>query len=408
MYRCKYWLWLTRVFGIGNERIWEVMRYFDDPAKAYAEILSGFLKDKLSEKELQRALTTSLESCVEIIEICNSKGYDVISYSSPEYPSLLRHIYNPPAILYYDGDIKTFERGRIISIVGARNCCDRSLATEEKLCHDLAVSGNIIASGFAVGADITAHLSAVSADRPTVAVLGCGLDINYPSDNFKYRDKIRKCGVFITEYPIGTSPHPQNFPKRNRILSGIASGVIVIEAGEKSGSLITAELAVQNGREVFCLPPSDIYDSRFAGNIRVLREGATAIYGIEDIRAYYRHFDNSRLDVVNHSLEYVINSDEDEVKAEVIAIEENPLLKKSIDFIKKEKVKSVNDYLTDDLTDEQKKIITCLFEKELHADVIAEKLQIEMSELMSLLTELEIYGIIKALPGKMYKIAEKK
>ena len=158
MYRCKYWLWLTRVFGIGNERIWEVMRYFDDPAKAYTEILSGFLKDKLSEKELQRALTTSLESCVEIIEICNSKGYDVISYSSPEYPSLLRHIYNPPAILYYDGDIKTFERGRIISIVGARNCCDRSLATEEKLCHDLAVSGNIIASGFAVG-DRKSHTS---------------------------------------------------------------------------------------------------------------------------------------------------------------------------------------------------------------------------------------------------------
>lgn len=407
MFRDKYWLWLTMVFGVGSERIWEVMRFFDDPASAYAEIMSGTLNDKLSEKEKERALSATLESCTELIDICKSKGYGIVSYSSPEYPALLRHIYNPPSVIYYDGDIKTLGLGRVISIVGSRKCCDKSIQTEKRLCHDLAVTGNVIASGFAVGADITAHLSAVSAQRPTVAVLGCGLDINYPSDNFMYRDEIRKCGVFITEYPLGTPPHRHHFPKRNRILAGISSGVIVTEAGEKSGSLITAELALQNGREVFCLPPSDIYDERFSGNIRLLRDGAVAVYGYEDIRTYYRHFDLTRLDVENHRLEYVIDTQENINIPEKIAIEDNPVLKDNIEFIKQKKILSVQDYLNDDMTDEQKKIVEILWESELHADVIADKLSIEMSELMSLLTELEIDGVIKALPGKIYKLEEK-
>ena len=407
MYRDKYWLWLTMVFGVGNERMWEVMRFFDDPLAAYSELVSGLFNDRLTEKENERIKSSSLEQCSEIIELCKFKGYGVLSYSNPKYPPLLRHIYNPPAILYYDGDINTFSYGRILSIVGARNCSEKSLETEKRLCRELALSGNTIASGFAVGADITSHLASISVSKPTIAVLGCGIDVNYPKENFVYREKLKNCGVFITEYPLGTSPHPQNFPKRNRILAGISSGVIVIEAGEKSGSLITAELAVQNGREVFCLPPMDIYDSRYAGNIKILRDGATAIYGSEDIRSYYRQFDLTRLELDEHSLDYVIEGNDDDIKPEKIPLEENPLLEENIDKIKKEKQLTLDELLDDEFTDLQKEIVTLLYnEKELHADIIGDKLETDTADLMSELTELELLGIIKSMPGKIYKLTD--
>lgn len=408
MYRDKYWLWLTMVFGVGNERLWEVMRFFDDPLSAYSELVSGLFNDRLSEKEKEKIKSSSLEQCSEIIDLCNSKGYGVLSYSNPKYPSLLRHIYNPPAILYYDGDINVFSYGRVISIVGARNCSEKSLEIEKRLCRELALSGNTIASGFAVGADITAHMASVSVGKPTISVLGCGIDVNYPKENFQYRDKLKSCGVFITEFPLGTSPHPQNFPKRNRILAGISSGVIVVEAGEKSGSLITAELALQNGREVFCLPPTDIYDSRYVGNIKILRDGATAIYGCEDIRSYYRQFDLTRLELDSHSLDYVIEEIDDDIKIEKIPLEENLLLEENIDKIKKEKKLTLDELLDDEFTDLQKEIVTLLYnEGELHADIIGDKLETDMADLMSELTELELIGIIRSMPGKIYKLTVK-
>lgn len=403
MSREKYWLWLTMIFGIGNERIWEVMRFYDDPAQAYIELVSETNRFHLSDKETANIKNVNLERCEELINWCKENKYGVISYSSLQYPPLLRHIYNPPAILYYDGDSSVFEHGRILSVVGARSASEKSIITAERLCHDLAVSGNTIASGFAVGIDITAHNAAIKAGRPTVAVLGCGIDVNYPKDNFSYRERLRKSGVFITEYPPGTSPYPQNFPKRNRILAGIASGVVVIEAGEKSGSLITAELALQNGREVFCLPPNDIYDSRFAGNIKFLRDGASAVYGYEDIRAYYRQFDISRLDLSEHTEDYAINGEEPS-ELPALSARENPFVAKTLNNSEGNSLNVISEEDMKSLSDECREIVILLKDGELHADIIADKLSMDAGELMMNLTELEIDGFIEAKAGNIYKI----
>ena len=409
MFRTKYWLWLNMVFGTGNQRIWQLMRFFDDPAYAYNVLKSGDMQNVLSDREKLNVNEISTDKCDELLNWCSSKGYGVISYSSPEYPPLLRHIYNPPSILYYDGNINSLSRGRILTIVGTRHAQSKSLETEHRLCRELALSGNIIASGFAVGVDITAHNAAISAGRPTIAVMGCGIDVNYPKENFGYREKIKNGGVFISEFPPGTSPIPSNFPRRNRILSGISLGVVVIEAGVKSGSLITADLALQQGREVFCLPPLDIYSEHFAGNVRLLRDGASPVYGAEDIRSFYMQFDLGRLDCDKHAPEYVINEN-DEQTVSSVPINENPIIKHSLADADDDNAKLAD--LTDDdrfseLTDELRSVAELLRSGQLHADFISEKLNMDAAELMVCLTELELCGIIESLPGKMYRIAPK-
>lgn len=383
MDKVAYWLWLTEIFGTGNERLWTAMKCFGEPDTAYWELCRNNHGLKLNPKELSNIKSVSLENCLKLIDVYNSKGFSVTGFSSPEYPDYLRNIYNPPAVLFYKGDIECLNRMPAITIVGARRSSNQSLMIAERISSELAQNGFVIVSGFARGTDIHSHLGAIRAGCPTVCVMGCGLDIDYPKENFIYRDSVLKNGgVFISEYPLGTPPLQQNFPKRNRILSGVSRGVVIVEAGEKSGSLITAELAVEQNREVFCVPPADIYDRRYAGNIRFLRDGAVAVYGYEDIAGYFNPFEN---DIE----EEISEIDEPEISQEVPEISEN----------------SDNSEKTDDLSefsDIQKEIIRILMQGKTHIDVISDKLGYDVSELVAEITNLEFDDVIQSFPGKIY------
>lgn len=383
MDKVAYWLWLTEIFGTGNERLWTAMKCFGEPDTAYWELCRNNHGLKLNQKELSNIKSVSLENCLKLIDVYNSKGFSVTSFSSPEYPDYLRNIYNPPAVLFYKGDIECLNRMPAITIVGARRSSNQSLMIAERISSELAQNGFVIVSGFARGTDIHSHLGAIRAGCPTVCVMGCGLDIDYPKENFIYRDSVLKNGgVFISEYPLGTPPLQQNFPKRNRILSGVSRGVVIVEAGEKSGSLITAELAVEQNREVFCVPPADIYDRRYAGNIRFLRDGAVAVYGYEDIAGYFNPFEN---DIE----EEIPEIDELEISQEVPEISEN----------------SDDSEKTDDLSefsDIQKEIIRILMQGKTHIDVISDKLGYDVSELVAEITNLEFDDVIQSFPGKIY------
>lgn len=383
MDKVAYWLWLTEIFGTGNERLWTAMKCFGEPDTAYWELCRNNHGLKLNPKELSNIKSVSLENCLKLIDVYNSKGFSVTGFSSPEYPDYLRNIYNPPAVLFYKGDIECLNRMPAITIVGARRSSNQSLMIAERISSELAQNGFVIVSGFARGTDIHSHLGAIRAGCPTVCVMGCGLDIDYPKENFIYRDSVLKNGgVFISEYPLGTPPLQQNFPKRNRILSGVSRGVVIVEAGEKSGSLITAELAVEQNREVFCVPPADIYDRRYAGNIRFLRDGAVAVYGYEDIAGYFNPFEN---DIE----EEISEIDEPEISQEVPEISEN----------------SDDSEKTDDLSefsDIQKEIIRILMQGKTHIDVISDKLGYDVSELVAEITNLEFDDVIQSFPGKIY------
>lgn len=185
MDKVAYWLWLTEIFGTGNERLWTAMKCFGEPDTAYWELCRNNHGLKLNQKELSNIKSVSLENCLKLIDVYNSKGFSVTGFSSPEYPDYLRNIYNPPAVLFYKGDIECLNRMPAITIVGARRSSNQSLMIAERISSELAQNGFVIVSGFARGTDIHSHLGAIRAGCPTVCVMGCGLDIDYPRACFE-------------------------------------------------------------------------------------------------------------------------------------------------------------------------------------------------------------------------------
>lgn len=412
----KYWLWLSMIFGTGSCRIWEAMSCFERAADAYDALSSGSMNVRLDEKEIKNIHDISIDKAVSFMEYCEENGIGIIGYSDSLYPPQLRYIFNPPAVLYFKGNISCIKGKRTITSVGTRHASPYGLKAAGQICGELARNGFIIVSGFAVGIDITSHLAAAKANRPTVCVLGCGVDVDYPKENFQYRDLIlENGGVFISEFSPGTPPLSPNFPKRNRILAGIGRAAIVFEAGKKSGSLITASFALEQGREVFCLPPADIFSSSYAGNVAFLRDGAQPLYSSDDVLYSFK---------LGGALDCEIRSDEDDEDVDVysnisnFAIGEltpkkkhsspndkNKVSEKKIkNELKKaeDKQPTINPELYDSLSDIQKKIVSITSGCGIHADVIAQKLEIDAGELMTELTELEIIGAIKSLPGKMF------
>lgn len=415
----KYWLWLSMIFGSGNPRLWEAMCYFATAREAYFDLTLGYLDDRLDPQELRNIRNTDINKAAELIAYCENEGIGVIGYEDSEYPQQLKHIYNPPAVLFYKGDISCLSAEMMITSVGARKALPYSVKTAENICRELAGNGVVIVSGFAVGVDIASHLGAVSVNSPTVCVMGCGVDVDYPRENFRYRKEILSSGgVFISEFPPGTPPYSPNFPKRNRILSALSSATVIFEASMKSGSLITATLALEQGRDVFCLPPANIFSSSFSGNVAFLRDGASAFYSSDDIM---QCFDIDGYD--SYSSEDTAEKLNAEIRASRINKHNKLKNNTKIDINKKADVKSehkaekntVNNTIADKqasvskisetLTPVQKRITELLSGCSLHADIISQKLGLDSAELMTELTELEILGIIKSLPGKMFEIS---
>src|SRR3989442_7881939 len=212
-----------------------------------------------------------------------SKAQDhiTIALGDERYPELLRAIHDPPAVLYCDGSVEPGDR-QAVAIVGSRQATPYGLRITEALAGELSALGFTIVSGFARGIDAAAHRAALAAGGRTIAVLGCGLDVDYPPGHASLRAEIAGSGAVLTEFAPGTPPRATNFPRRNRIISGLALGVVVVEAAEDSGSLITARLALEQGREVFAVPgPIDAPTSR--GPHGLLKQGAKLVETVNDI-----------------------------------------------------------------------------------------------------------------------------
>lgn len=417
----KYWLWLSMVFGVGSRRIWQAMNIYQSAQEAYLDLKGDVSYLRLKQDELDNIRRTDISLAEELIEKCLEKGINVIGYSSRLYPPQLKHIANPPAVLYYKGDISCVCGKRTVAAVGTRNASDYSLRAARYICGELASNGVTIISGFAVGTDITAHLSAADIGRPTACVLGCGADVDYPHGNSVHREHILSAGgVFITEYPPGTSPHSGNFPFRNRILAALGRAALVFEASLKSGSLITANLALDQGRDVFCLPPADIMSQNYSGNCYLMSIGAIPLISPKDVLDRFRIGSSSDSEIRTESADIMsrfgfVPDEEDKlrVRREMLAraqVTEGMPEKSGAASAaaKRTKNQSAPDKKKPDLsglTEIQKNIAELLADGAVHADVIAQKLDMDAGELMTELTELEILGIIDSLPGKMFEIS---
>jgi len=283
MREVDYWLWLSSLTGLGPVKARRLLEIYGHPRVIY-HLPEEKLKEQgqLTPKNIEEILSREKKEKIDkIADLMLKKDIKLVTFLDKSYPEKLKHIYDPPVALYYRGSFALSEFS--VAVVGSRRTTNYGSITAKKLSYELAVRGVQIVSGMARGIDSMAHEGCLDAGGKTVAVLGCGPDYIYPPENARlYEGILAAGGLILSEYPPGTPPMQYNFPARNRIISGISSGVLVVEAAQRSGSLITAALALEQGREVFAVPGNiDCAYSR--GTNSLIREGAKIVLGVEDI-----------------------------------------------------------------------------------------------------------------------------
>jgi DNA processing protein len=277
------WLALALTPGLGARTAGKLLREFGSPDAIFSASLTALEGQRLPAAVAQalhsrRPLSDAAKELAQV----QAAGCRLLTWDEPEYPARLKEIYDPPPLLYVRGNIELLSR-HMISIVGARRPTPYGNQMAERISRDLADRGLVISSGLARGIDASAHKGALSSTTgATIAVLGCGIDVVYPKENKKIFEQIEQRGAIISEFPIGTFPAPQNFPIRNRIIAGMALGVVVVEGAQYSGSLITARLAMEFGREVFGVPGHVTQPSSFGPN-QLIKQGAKLVTGWEDV-----------------------------------------------------------------------------------------------------------------------------
>ncbi|MBI3061348.1 MAG: DNA-protecting protein DprA [Deltaproteobacteria bacterium] len=357
------WLALARVKGLGCASFKRLAEHFGDPTKAFsaspgelAEVpgldrdaahgLASFSDWAEVRKELKRALAT---------------GARLVPFGASDYPARLRTIADPPPVLYVRGEMRE-EDSKAVAIVGSRSASDYGIRITQELGRGLASLGFTIISGMARGIDGAAHEAALAAGGRTLAVLGCGVDVVYPPEHERLYENICRNGAIVSELPIGTPPFSFNFPGRNRLISGLALGVVVVEATEKSGSLITAGLALEQGREVFAVP-GEAGASRSRGTHRLIRQGAKLVEGVEDVVE----------EIAPQLLERAGS-----------AREKAPLA------------------LPSDVGTEAKRVFGLIAERALQIDEVIEASGLAAARVSEILLDLEMRGLLKQLPGKRF------
>ncbi len=271
-----YWLALARIDGLGVRSAHKLMAHFGSPQAAYMASLTELESCGLSAQVAQAIFAQAgMRDAEKELEAATKAGCQLVTLSSDEYPPLLREISDAPLVLYVHGDARLLSR-HAVAIVGSRRPTAYGSSVAHRLASDLAQRGLVVVSGLARGIDSASHRGALEAGGKTVAVLGSGIDVIYPRENKSLAKKIMESGAMISEFPLGTGPTPQNFPIRNRIISGLALGVVIVEAAEYSGSLITARLALEQNREVFGVP-GNITSAQSFGPNHLIKQGAKLV-----------------------------------------------------------------------------------------------------------------------------------
>lgn len=352
-------LGLFSIAGIGPARMRKLISFFGSPQSVLdASIRSLISIEGIDSKTANKIKTNVDQKFVEkqLSYLRNNNDLKILTFWDSEYPDRLKRIYDPPAFLFTKGDIgllNTFG----IGVVGSRVPTSYGKIITKQLSTELARSNLTIISGFARGVDSIAHNAAIKAGGKTIAVLGNGLDIIYPAENRKFLDDFAKQGLFVSEYPFGTKPDAGNFPKRNRIISGLSLGVLITEAGAKSGALLTAMYALDQNREVFAVPGS-VTSAKSVGTNNLIKQGAKLVQGINDITSD-----------LSGQLSFTSNQ----------TTEPEPKLS--------EKEKSIYDLLNND---------------PMHIDQLAIKAEISTTEVLTTLLSLELNGVIRQMAGKMF------
>jgi len=358
---------LTFVPGVGNQRLRALLDHFDDPADAFraspSELHAIPSIDKRTAKNISKYNPVengaAIASMLKKLERLNGR---IISINDDEYPVSLKEVYDPPAFLYAVGSLKQEDHDSV-AIVGTRLPTEYGKTITEELCSALVQSGLTIVSGLARGIDTVAHSATIQSGGRTIAVTGCGLDIIYPQENIRLSQQIQNHGAILSEYHIGTKPDAGNFPKRNRIISGMTLGTVIIESSETGGAMITASYALDQNREVFAIP-GEINRKQCRGTNKLIQQGrAKLILSADDI------------------IEEIVSR---------------------FKFIQPDTNQVQSASPPPDLNMFEQKIYDVLSRQPLHIDHIAEKAGLSSSDSLVHLLSLEFKGVVKQLAGKMF------
>ena len=375
-----YWLALRMVQGLGTRRVGHLLERLRTPQAIFRASAA-----ELEGAGLPGALARSIASGISFDDAADQQqkarqaDVTLIPVHDSRYPQPLRAIYDPPPLL--------FARGRVdlltsvsVAVVGTRRPTPYGLAAAEKLSGDLARAGATIVSGMARGIDSAAHKAALAAGGNTVAVLGCGVDVVYPSENKRLAAEIVAKGLLVSEFPMGSIAFPQNFPIRNRIISGLCSGLLVVEGAEYSGSAITARLAMEQGREVFAVPGNVTSKMSWGPNL-LIKQGAKLVQDWNDVVVDLPHTAQRRL--IDEGRERLLNqglgaSPESSAQTTASQLSEphQQVARQTLEALK-----------TDTST---------------HLDALVELLEASPSEIIAALFELEILGLVRQLPGRNF------
>ncbi len=283
-----YYLWLAESFSYGSIKPMQIATNVSDWDEFYENINDKAYEFGLTNKHLSKMKKSVPSDYLKIIDKCKKLNISITCFDDDTYPEKLKNVESAPLVLYYVGDISVVNKPSV-AVVGTRKADRYGLEVSKKLAEDLVSCGITVVSGCAEGIDMYAHIGATEKKGKTVAVLGTSLEKNYPSGSGKLKRSIVNCGgVVVSEYAPGTDTAPWLFPVRNRLIVGMSDSVIVVQSPEKSGAMITAGIACEYGKEVFCVPPSNIFDSRNDGIKKCLRDGANLLLDIDDVLETYR------------------------------------------------------------------------------------------------------------------------
>lgn len=357
------WLALSLVPGIGARTFHRLLHRFGSPARVFTASRSHLEKIPGLKKATIDAIRSSApkETAEREMFRLRSLGIRMIPWGTEEYPNYLANIADPPPLIYVSGTLLP-EDERAVAVVGSRQASAYGLNVCKKICKELAWQGWTVVSGMARGIDSAAHRGALEGGGRTLTVWGTGLDVVYPTENRNLSQQIASSGAIISEFPLGTPPEPGNFPVRNRIISGLSLGVVVVEATARSGSLITARMALDQGRQVFAVP-GPIDRRGVEGPHRLIKEGAKLVERAEDIV-------EELLPMVDRKLHIDIKG---------LPTGEHP-----------------------ELTEKERQLWDLLGMDPLHIDSIAREVDLAVAETAELLLRLEIKGLIKQLPGTFF------
>lgn len=393
----EVWLWLLLVMQPFNKKTNFILSECNgDAAEAGRNIRDGKY-DFLSDTEKKNAASVHTKDVRELMEVCAKNDIRVITLDDEEYPPLLRGIEDPPIVLFCAGSPAGLDKAITLSAVGARNVSDYGINVTHRIIEPLAKLGIVIVSGMAVGTDAEAHRACLAAGGRTIGVLGCGILVNYPAENAQLkRDIIANGGAIISELLPYSKTFGSYFPTRNRIISGISLGTLVIEAGERSGSLLTARHAANQNRDVFCVPPRDLFSTRYNGVVPLLREEAVPVYNFTDIlNEYSMYFANEK-----HIKDYIseIEKTQHELK--------KPRKPKENNTPSADDKTELTEKLLESLEPKEAEIMKLLAEGTAKPDELIEKSGLGYNELTEILTDLELAGHIERGRDGMFSIVQ--